>query len=101
MMLWVIGIKELKGYHTSHFKTKDLGYLTSFLGLGFFVQTKALASIKGNMQKIYSLVNLTDAKVTNTRLELNAKFVEIKTVHCLILHYCHLDGNFLLLRSLV
>ena len=87
------GIQELKNFLSQNFEMKDLGHLSYFLGLeitssddGFYLTQAKYTS------DLLSRVGLTDHKIVNTLIELNAHLTPSSGEYCLILLFI---GNWL------
>ena len=84
------GIQELKDFLSQNFEMKDLGHLSYFLSLeitssddGFYLTQAKYTS------DLLSQVGLTDHKIVDTPIELNAR---LTPYYCLILLFI---GNWL------
>lgn len=67
------GIQDLKDFLSQHFKMKDLGHLSYFLGLEITHSTNGLYITQVKYaSKLLSRAGLTDSKTIDTPVELNA-----------------------------
>ena len=68
------GIIALKSYLMHHFKMKDLGHLTYFLGLEIsHTQSGININQKKYAEDLLSLAHLIDSRILDTPMELNSK----------------------------
>ena len=67
------GIQELKDFLNQHFEMKDFGHLSYFLGLETTHSTDGLYIIQAKYaSELLSRVGLTDSKIVDILVELNA-----------------------------
>lgn len=70
----VVGAKELKGYLMSHFKIKDKGNLTYFLGVEVSRTKKGIGiRQRKNAEDLLLLVYLTNTKFIDAPVELHER----------------------------
>ena len=89
------GIQELKNFLSHQFEMKDLGHLSYFLGLEIAHSTDGLYITQAKYDSdLLSRVGLTDNKIVDTPIELNAHLTpsEGKPLSNLSL-YRHLVGS--------
>lgn len=80
-------IQELKDFLRQQFEMKDLGHLSYFLGLEITHSTDGLYIIQAKYaSKLLSQTGLTNSKIVNTPIELNAHLTPSGRGgnHCLI-----------------